>query len=66
MKLFSDMIIKNNKIILCGRGKCCPEVKKIKFKNKTHIQITDDYEGKVKLNKDEALMLVNAILKLIN
>lgn len=60
------MIIKNDKIILCGKGRCCPEVKKQKIKNNTYIQITDDYEGKVKLTEKEALMLIDAISKLVN
>ncbi len=52
-----------NTVVLCGRGKsCCPVVETIT----DGYTISDDYEGKVKLTKEEAKMLVNHLLNELN
>jgi len=51
-----------NKIILsCGRGRCCPEIIK---NNKQEYIIKDDYNGEVKLNNKQIILLEKAIQKL--
>ena len=45
-----------NTVALCSKGRCCPVVTTLE--NET-IQITDDYDGKVTLTKEEAKMLVD-------
>jgi hypothetical protein len=51
------MIIENNRIVLCGGGKCCPVI----TKEEENFVITDDYNGKVILTGEELNILRDAI-----
>ncbi len=52
------MVIESqNSVRLCRQGSCCPTVEK----EDDAFIIKDDYEGKVKLSKEEFLMLKEAI-----
>jgi hypothetical protein len=53
------MIIDNNRIVLCGKGRCCP----ILEKTETNYTLVDDYGGKVVLTPDELDLLSIAIEK---
>ena len=58
---------KNSKtIILCGRGRCCPKITKKISSDGDYFIITDDYNGSVKLSKEETKELKEAISKLFN
>lgn len=60
------MIIDRNTSRLCRRGRCCPVVKRIEEEGKFEggIIITDDYDGLVKLTKDEVIILIEDLLSL--
>jgi len=47
------------KIVLCGRGKCCPTIEK----KEENFVIRDDYDGKVVLTKEQLNLLRNADLE---
>ena len=48
-------ILDKDTVVLCRKGsKCCPVV----TTTESGYTITDDYDGKVQLTKDEAQMLV--------
>lgn len=48
------------KIVLCGnpKGGCCPVVNI--SNNKDEVTITDDYQGKVKMTKEQFKLLLKA------
>lgn len=50
-------IIEPNRVRLCGKKRCCPEIKK----QDNNFIITDDYNGKVTLTEEEFLMLREAV-----
>lgn len=53
------MIVENpNKVRLCRAGSCCPVVEK---NDENSFTISDDYNGKVKITRDEMKMLKEAI-----
>ena len=53
------MIIENqNTVRLCRKGSCCPIVERV---NSDEFTISDDFNGKVKITKDELSMLRDAI-----
>ena len=55
----NDMKILNNDTIkLCRPGSCCPVVERI---SPDEFTIKDDYNGSVKITKDELIMLKDAI-----
>lgn len=45
-------------IVLCGRGKCCPEIKKI---DEETYEITDDDGNKVRIKKDNLSLIPDAV-----
>jgi hypothetical protein len=51
------VILNQNSVRLCRAGSCCPIVEKV---NENEFTISDDYDGKVRLTKDEAQMLKEA------
>lgn len=53
--------LNKNTIKLCRAGSCCPIVEKI---NDNEFTISDDYNGKVRLTKDEVQMLKDAFEQL--
>lgn len=62
-----EKIIDNNRaIILCRRGKCCPIITEHKSEKEKYITISDDYNGLVKLNMEQAEDLKKAISKFLN
>lgn len=52
------VIINNNSVRLCRAGSCCPIVEKV---SDNEYSITDDFEGKVKITKDQLSILKEAI-----
>ena len=52
------VILNQNTIRLCRAGSCCPIVERV---NENEFTISDDYNGKVRLSKDEVQMLKDAI-----
>lgn len=52
------VILNNNSVRLCRAGSCCPVVEKI---NDGEYSITDDFEGKVKITKEQLSILKEAI-----
>jgi len=52
------VILNQNSVKLCRAGSCCPIVEKV---NENEFTISDDYNGKVRLSKDEVQMLKDAI-----
>lgn len=50
--------LNNNKIMLCRPGSCCPIIEKV---SDEEYNITDDYNGKVVITKDQLKMLKDAI-----
>lgn len=55
------IILNQNQVRLCRntqKGGCCPIVEKI---NEKEFTISDDFNGKVKISKDEMQMLKDAI-----
>lgn len=53
------VILNTNSVRLCREGsRCCPIVEKV---NENEFTISDDYNGKVRLTKDEVQMLKSAI-----
>lgn len=52
------VILNENTVRLCRTGSCCPIVEKV---NENEFTISDDYNGKVRLTKDEVQMLKSAI-----
>lgn len=56
--------LSTNQIKLCVKGRsCCPIVEKV---DEDTFTISDDYNGQVKLTKNEFVMLQEAIEKLSN
>ena len=49
-------------IVLCGKGKCCPTIKRVD--DDTYV-ITDDDGGTVKIKKDQVELIPDAV-KAIN
>jgi len=45
-------------VVLCGRGKCCPEVKKI---DEDTYEITDDDGNKIRVKKDNLTLIPDAV-----
>lgn len=52
------VILNQNSVRLCRAGSCCPIVEKV---NENEFTISDDYNGKVRLTKDEVQMLKDAL-----
>jgi hypothetical protein len=52
------VIVDKNTVRLCRAGSCCPVVEK---NDENSFTISDDYNGKVKMTKDELRMLKEAI-----
>lgn len=52
------VILNENTVRLCRDGSCCPIVERV---NDNEFTISDDYDGKVRLTKDEVQMLREAI-----
>ncbi len=52
------VILNQNSVRLCRAGSCCPIVEKV---NENEFTISDDYNGKVRLTKDEFQMLKDAL-----
>jgi hypothetical protein len=51
-------ILDQNSVKLCKQGSCCVQVNKIE---ENRFEMTDDYDGKVVLTKEEFLMLKEAV-----
>jgi hypothetical protein len=51
-------ILNKNEVALCRAGSCCPRVKKV---NDDEFLLTDDYNGSVKITKDQLTMLRETI-----
>jgi hypothetical protein len=51
------VILNNNSVRLCRQG-CCPVVEKV---SEDEFSITDDYQGKVKITKEQLSILKEAI-----
>jgi len=49
---------KNSVKLRCKTGSCCPIIKKVE---ENHFEVTDDYNGKVQLTKDQLIMFKEAI-----
>ena len=45
-------------IVLCGRGKCCPEIKKV---DEDTYEITDDDGNKIRIKKDNLTLIPDAV-----
>lgn len=52
------VILNNNSVRLCRAGSCCPVVEKV---GEDEYSITDDYQGKVKITKEQLSILKEAI-----
>jgi hypothetical protein len=52
--------INENSIVLCGGKACCPV---LTVENNT-VYIEDDYGNEVKMNKKQAMLIVDAIKEL--
>ena len=51
-------ILDQNSVRLCKQNSCCVQVNKIE---ENRFEMTDDYDGKVTLTKEEFLMLKEAV-----
>lgn len=56
-------IVNMNTVKLCRAGSCCPIVER---KSDDEYVITDDFEGNVKITKDQMRMLKDAIDVLVD
>jgi hypothetical protein len=52
------IILNNNTVRLCRQGTCCPLVERV---SPDEFTITDDFNGKVKMTRDEMSMLKESI-----
>lgn len=50
--------LNNNTVRLCRQGSCCPIVEKV---SDDEFTIADDFNGKVRMTKDQMQMLRDAI-----
>jgi hypothetical protein len=53
--------IASNQILLCNKKSCCPVLEKVSDDEYT---LSDDYQGKVRLSRDELSMMAEAFKKL--
>lgn len=51
-------ILSNNRVMLCGRKYCCPTMTKLPD---GRYQITDDYNGKVIITKEQAELIMKGM-----
>jgi hypothetical protein len=54
MKILNETSVK----LECKAGSCCPIIKKLENQS---FEVTDDYDGKVLLTKEQLLMFKDAI-----
>ena len=54
------MLIENpdNSVTLCGKGKCCPVVKKI---NEDTYEVTDDHGNTVRVTRAQLALIPDAV-----
>jgi hypothetical protein len=45
-------------VVLCGKGKCCPEVKQI---DENTFEIIDDEGNKIRVTKEQLMLIPDAV-----